>query len=178
MRRLLLVILLASAPTLHAVPAPASPTLARELVRLLENASMQAFAAVDPTQSGRFVAALHVPGQLLVVEAEHPARLAVEQRIRAGMFQDVYLDLQGTPAPQGKFFVLDANADGLLAARPGSGSVDVVYEDGTKTMRFDGDARGQHLSENDYDARFTAADAQYAHLLAVLKMAFEARSAD
>jgi hypothetical protein len=39
-------------------------------------------------------------------------------RISARQYRDVYLDLQGTPIPQHKFFVQDSGADGISSARP------------------------------------------------------------
>jgi hypothetical protein len=161
---------------LSAAPPPtASPVLAREVMRMMENGSMDAFAATDPAQPDYFVAVLRFPTQLLVVSATHPSASVVAQRIGAGVYRDVYLDLQGTPTVKGKFFVQDAAADGLLAAIPGSGTVDVVYENGTTTTLFNGDFRGQHLSEAAYDARLLQADARYAHILMVLKSALEAQ---
>ena len=74
----------------------------------------EAIAASDPTQSDTFVAALHIPGsQLLVVRRRHPAAEALRQRMALSQFRDVYLDLQGSAAVAGKFFVQDAGADGI-----------------------------------------------------------------
>jgi hypothetical protein len=141
----------------------------------LKSASMDAFAASDTTQPGRFIAALSVPGQLLVVSATHPSPALIEQRIAAGMYRDVYLDLQGTPTTAGKLFVQDADADGLVNALPNSGAVDVLYENGSLSARFDGDPKPQGLTSKEYVARFEQADAEYAHALAILKAALEAR---
>jgi hypothetical protein len=160
---------------ISAAPSPASPALARDFVQALQSASMDAFAASDPTQSGRFVAALYVPGQLLVVSATHPSHDLVEQRINAGLYRDVYLDLQGTPTVAGKVFVQDTGADGLVNAAPNSGAVDVLYENGSLAARFDGNPKAQGRTAQDYDERFAKADADYSHALTVLKSAFEAR---
>lgn len=153
----------------------ASAPLAKAFADRLENASLDAFAAADPDERGRFVAALYIRGgSLLVVSARQPSVDAVERRIHDGAFRDVYLDLQGTPTPEGKFFVQDAMGDGLLHAVPGSSAVDVVYEDGTRTTAFNGDPKAQHLSAAEYDARFEEADRRYAHALNVLTQALAA----
>lgn len=152
-----------------------SPSLAHAFVALLNSRGIEAFAAPDPDEPGRFVAALSVPhGDLLVVSARQPSAGAVAQRIAAGQFRDVYVDLQATPTPAGKFFVQDSNADGLSNA-PQNDAIDIVYEDGAKTTVFNGDAKAQHLSRDEYEARFDAADRRYAHALTVLTMALQSR---
>ena len=85
--------------------------------------------------------------------------------------RDVYVNLLGTPTPQGKFYVRDANADGILSALPGSDDVDILQENGVRLTAFNGDTESQGLSSSDYDARLAAADARYAHLLTVLATA-------
>lgn len=153
----------------------ASAPLARDLSDMLENASLDVFAAVDPDERGRFIAALRFrDGALLVVSARQPSVDAVERRIHDGAYHDVYLDLQATPTPEGKFFVQDANGNGLLHAVPGSSAVDVVYEDGRRTTAFNGDPGEQHLSAAEYDRRFGEADRRYAHALDVLTQALVA----
>lgn len=154
----------------------ASPGLARALVRLLQSAPLTAFAAADPERHGSFVAALYVPVQLLVIEAVHPDVAAINARIAAGQYRDVYLDLQGSPAAEGRFFVMDANADGLLALPANHGGVDVVY-DGTTAPLFLNGEHGLHRREPvAYDAALVAADAKYSQALEVLQAALEMRA--
>jgi hypothetical protein len=149
--------------------ALASPDAARNLVHAFEKAGSTAIAVADPDAPGRFVAALYIPGsQLLVVSAGHPSAEAVAYRIEAGQHREVYLDLQATPAPDGKFFVQDAGADGILNARRGSGQVDVLYEDGRDQTLFNGDADAQDLTRAEYEAKLAAADARYARVLKLL----------
>jgi hypothetical protein len=148
---------------------------ARELVQRLDAIGVTAIAAKDPNQSGVFVAALYVPAsQLLVVRARHPSVDALTYRIDAKQFRDVYLDLQATPTPQGKFFVQDSKADGVLDTRLGSGDIDVLYEDGVRQTLFNGDRRAQQLSEAEYKAKLSAADTEYARLLGLLTGAVRA----
>jgi hypothetical protein len=86
-------------------------------------------------------------------------------------FREVYLDLQGTPTSRDKFFVQDANADGILSAFPGSDDVDVLYQDGVRRTLFNGDIKAQQLTSAEYDAKLVAADARYARLLTLLASA-------
>jgi hypothetical protein len=150
-----------------------SPILARDVVHLLQNASLDAFAAADPDAHGRFVAALYVPEQLLVIETSHPSTAAIQAKIKAGQYRNVYLDLQGSASPDGRFFVLDAGADGLLATPPAQRRVDVVDDGGARPLLFNTDIRGQHLSESEYNARLASADVTYTHALTVLKAALQ-----
>lgn len=138
------------------------------LVRALDNGGLTAIAAADPSQAGTFVAALYTPrSQLFVVSAHHPSVDGLLYRIKTQQYHDVYLDLQGTPTPAGRFFVMDADADGLLSARPNSGSVDVVF-DGDSQVLCNGDAKSQHLTEDEYEMKVAAADVRYARLLRLL----------
>jgi hypothetical protein len=88
-------------------------------------------------------------------------------------YKDAYLDLQATPTPEGKFFVQDSRGDGILSALPDSGDVDVLYEDGVRGTRFNGDFDGQGLTRAAYDAKLAAADAEYARLLRLLTAALQ-----
>jgi hypothetical protein len=145
---------------------------ARGLMSLLDRHRLDAIAAVDPAEPGTFVAALKIEsGRLLVVQAQHPSVAGILQRLAAHQYRDVYLDLQGTPTREGKFFVQDAGADGILSTLPGSVDVDVLYEDGERQTLFNRDLAAQHLTAGEYDARLAAADARYARVLTILTSA-------
>jgi hypothetical protein len=149
----------------------ASTGAARELAYALDRLGVDAIAAADPDEPGRFAAALYIPGhQLLVVSARHPSVEKIEHRLTKGEYSKVYFDLQATPTPQEKFFVQDNRADGILSALPGSGDVDALYEGGVKIL-FNGDTRSQNLTSSEYEARRAGADARYARLLKVLEAA-------
>ena len=172
-------------PVRAEVPAPAflSADAARELAYALDGSGLNAIAAADPEEPGQFVAALYIPGgQLLVVSAQHPSAEGIRHRLAMRQYREVYLDLQGTPTPQNKFFVQDARADGILSALPGSGDVDVLYEDGVRQTLFNGDVKAQRLTPAEYDAKLAAADARYARLLKLLTAAVhqdaQAKSSD
>lgn len=175
MRRQALVAALVVLGTAAATAANQSAPLVPQLIQTMKAASLDAIAAPDPMEPGRFVAALYVPGQLLVVSAKHPSTAAIEQRIQQKMYRDVYLDLQGTPTADGKFFVQDADEDGIVDASRGEGSVDVVYRDGKTTFLFNGDAKAQKMSGADYEAALNQADADYARVLGILKLAVDSR---
>jgi hypothetical protein len=153
----------------------ASAPIAAALVSELQARHVDAIAAADPSQPGRYVAALLVPGQLLVVSAMSPSGGALAQRIASGAYRDVYLDLQGTPTPTGKFFVQDAGADGIQDGH--DGIVDVVYEDGTRQILFDR-TLAKAVKGAAYDRALSAADARYERALMALLDAVRAHPAD
>jgi hypothetical protein len=151
----------------------ASVAASQNLIDALNEAGLDAIASIDPTESGAFIAALHIKGgQLLVVRARHPSVDALSARIAARQFRDVYIDLQATPTAQGKVFVMDSGADGLPEESGEPSKVDVMYEDGTRQLMFNG-ARAQKLSAEDYRQRLQDADAKYTRLLNVLSAALE-----
>lgn len=151
-----------------------SPAAARALVVSLQNEPLDAFAAPDPDRPGRFVAVLYVGDQLLVVETTHESPARIADLIAAQRYRDVYFNLRGTRGLK-KFVVQDAAADGLLTLPSAHGSVDVIYEDGARALRFNGDPRAQGLTEGDYNARFEAADVEYGRMLTTLVRALEYR---
>ena len=147
---------------------------AYSLARALERSGLDAIAAAVPDEPSTFVAALYLPGRtLLVVSARHPSIERIASQVAMRRYRQVYVDLLGTQTPQGKFYIQDANADGILSALPGSGAVDILREDNVRQTLFNGDSESQGLSLEEYDARLAAADARYAQLLAVLTSAVQ-----
>jgi hypothetical protein len=156
---------------IHAAQEGASTAAAKSLISALDEASLDAIATIDPTEPGAFVAALHIKGgQLLVVRAHHPSAEALSARLAARQFRDVYSDLQSTPTPQGKLFVMDSGADGLPVDSNQPDHVDVIYENGTKQTMFNG-ARAQKLTGDEYRRQLNDADAKYTRLLTLLNAA-------
>lgn len=138
------------------------------LIGALNKAGLDSIATVDPTEPGAFVAALHIKGgQLLVVRARHPSVDLLSARLAARQFRDVYMDLQATPTPRGKVFVMDSGADGLPGDAEQPSNVDVLYEDGTRQTMFNG-ARAQKRSGDDYRQELQDADTKYTRLLTLL----------
>lgn len=141
-----------------------SAAAAQALSERLQSRQMQAVGMQHPEQPGRFVAALHMPGQLLVVSATHPSTQLLEQRVERREYRDLYVDLQATPAHDSKFFVHDLEADGLVVDQQ---SHDVVYAGGD-ALPCDGDWKAAKLTKDEYRQRLSQADARYARILALL----------
>jgi hypothetical protein len=141
-----------------------------ELSQLLSERKLSTVAAAVPGESNRFVAASLVPGfGLLVISARTPAAAFLADCIKREAYQDAYSYLNGTSLPEGKFFVQDTGANGLHVRPPGeTSSFDVTYENVTKQLMFDGDAKEQHMTDAQYRAAADAADARYAKLLELL----------
>ena len=155
------------AAAIHASAGPPSTSsaLAHLLAELLTKNKLEAIAAHDQSEMGRYVAALLVPGsQLLVVTARHPSVAALDQRITVRSYRDVYLDLQGTPTLSGKYFVQDSGADGIQDDAPTG--VDVAYEDGAGQILFS--RKLSSLRGSAYEAALATADKRYAQMLTVL----------
>jgi hypothetical protein len=146
---------------------------AQDLAYSLARTSLNAIAAVDPAETGVFVAALHVSGNLLLVRARHPAPQKITAQIKAGEYFQTYLDLIGTPTAAGKLFVTDAGANGVLSGVPGADNIDVIRQEGGRAIAFNGDFSGQGLSAAQYDAKLSDTDAEYARLLKLLLSSVE-----
>ena len=142
----------------------ASASLAVQLSELMSGAQLDAVAAKDSEGTDRYVAALAFPGQLLVVSARYEVPMYVEEKIAGRQYREVYIDLNAASIADTKVLITDAGADGLMVE---SGSVD-MYDTGARLLRFDGNPAGQQISDADYQAAFSDADAQYARMLKVL----------
>jgi hypothetical protein len=141
-----------------------SRTIARELVTVMGERHLDAIAAKDPADEGRFVAALYYPNsQLLVVSAKYPSPALIQASLDAKAYRDVYTALQQAGVPESKLFVQDLGADGLHAAA--SQPVDVVYEKVVNQTIFDKD---EGKPDSPYTKKLSAADQKYAHVLQLL----------
>jgi hypothetical protein len=165
--------LLAGVALVASLSAPASAqssksgALAKELTQMLKEQSLDSIAAKDPAAPDRFVAALFLPGQLLVVAASYSAPVLLDERLGKREYREVYIDLQSASKPDSRVFVDDLGADGL-AARPDENQPFDSVEASGKRMAYDGQWRKQKLSEDDYMKAFSGDDAQYAHMLQLL----------
>lgn len=145
-----------------------SGALASELTRLMDEAELGAIAAKAPGSEERFVAALYFGGrQLLAVAADYAAPELMANKIIAGDYRDVYVDLNSASAPESKFFVDDFGANGLQRSPGGDLRADRTDRAG-KTVSFDGDWSGQQMSEAEYSEAFAEADREFASLLSLL----------
>ena len=164
--------------------APAAPSLsaamAKEVAGLMRAKQLGAFASRDSVQTGRFVAAMHVPDvQLLTVSAAYSKPDDIEYSLYNKLYQNAYLDLNAGALATDKFWVDDAQADGLVAV-PGKKAVqfDTVAVAGVQQV-FDGDfvppgrRNAKKLSHDVYMKNFQDADARYAKVLEALLTALK-----
>jgi hypothetical protein len=142
----------------------ASEPLAIQLVELMSNAESDAIAAKDSTNDDRFVAALAFPGQLLVVSARYEVPVYLEQKIAAGQFREVYIDLNSASIPGTKVLITDAGADGLLSDDESFDS----FDSGDLVIKLNDDWRSQGIEQADYRQAVSDADQQYASILKML----------
>ena len=144
-----------------------SAPIAKELVQTLDAAKLDSMAAPDPSTPGAFVAVLYIPGtQLLVVSAKYAAPQLLTDKITSKDYRDVYVDLQSASVRGSKVFVTDQGADGLVA-KPGDNAAD-SWDEGDKSVTFDGDWKKAKVTEADYTKTFNDADDRYAKILSML----------
>jgi hypothetical protein len=145
-----------------------SAAVAKELVQALDAAKLTDIAAADPASPGMFIAALYIPGtQLLVVSAKYSAPRLMVDRITARDFMGVYVDLQSASVRGTKVFIQDQGADGL-SARPASDGPADLWDEGDKSVVFDGDWKKAKIAEADYTKNYADADERYAKMLSTL----------
>jgi hypothetical protein len=145
-----------------------SATVAKELAQALDAAKMDSIAAVDPADPNSFVAALYFQGsQLLVVSAKYSVPQLLNAKITSKEFRDVYIDLQSASVAGSKIFVQDMLADGLAVKPDGDKPAD-SWEQGNKTVAFDGEWKKAKMAEADYLKTYGEADEKYAAMLSVL----------
>ncbi len=143
-----------------------SAPLARQLTQLLDAGKMDSIAAADPTTGG-FVAALYIPGtQLLVVAGKFTTADIGDHRIAKKEFRELYMDLMGASVAGSRLFATDVSCDGMSIKPVGDAPGD-TWERDNKTHVFEGHKKAK-LSETQYGEAYTAADAQYAHILELL----------
>ena len=67
---------------------------ARELAGLLAQKKLDAVAARDPAAPDAFVAALHFPGQLLIISARYTAPPLLNEKLARREYRDVYIEIE------------------------------------------------------------------------------------
>src|SRR5947199_9947937 len=83
-----------------------SAPLAKQLAAALDAAKLDSIAAKDPTSPEMFAAALYFPGlQILVVSGKYAVPQLLDARLAKKEYRDVYLDVNGTGAPEAKSFI-------------------------------------------------------------------------
>jgi hypothetical protein len=92
--------------------------LARKLTAFMKQRGLESVAAHLGPADRRFVAALYLPDQMLiVVAADYSAPALLKERILLEKFRDAYLDLSGASAPSSRVLIQDLGADGLISAQ-------------------------------------------------------------
>jgi hypothetical protein len=160
---------------LSALPAAAEEPLSAQpaatLKARMEQLKLDAIAARDPDEPGRYIAALFIPGiQFLVVSAPYPVATAIDKKIAGRQYMDVYIDLQAVRDRTGHFFVEDLQADGVRPSEPDV-ACDTTTANGTTPVVFNGKWDAQRLTQEDYEARFKRDDERYARMLKALNAA-------
>ncbi|MBI2223243.1 MAG: hypothetical protein HYU53_18800 [Acidobacteria bacterium] len=161
----------AAAVALFVVPVSAqearSAAAAKALAQLMEKGQMDSIAAALPDAGDAFVAAMFIPGELMVVSAKYSAPSLLREKIMKKEYRDVYVDLNSAALPKSRVFIEDLNLDGLVAKPEDNVGFD-TYESPDGRWAFDGEWRKQKLSEDEYRKRFAEADALYGRLLDAL----------
>jgi hypothetical protein len=140
---------------------------AKEVAALMAARKIDSIAARHPAAPDQFVAALHFPGQLLVVWARYSAPGLLNEKILKGEYRDVYIDLNSASIVESKVLVTDLGADGLQARREENQPFD-QQDAGGKGIRFDGNWREDKMSEQEYMKIYAEADAAYTQALGAL----------
>lgn len=151
--------LLCAAPFTANLSAQASKSSAgaKELAQLLQSRKLDSIAARHPGAADEFVAALHFPGQLLVVWARYSAPALLNEKILKGEYRDVYIDLNSAAIADSRTLITDLGADGLKATREDNEPFD-QQDRADKGIRFDGNWREDKMSEQEYMKIFAQAD--------------------
>ena len=145
-----------------------SSALARQLTAALDAGKLDSIAARDPSAPDVFCAALYFSGaQLLVISAKYPAPQYLNERLAKKEYRDIYLDLNGAAVPNTKTFIQDGAADGLKPKSADNQAPDIYEATGKQTI-FDGDAKKQKMSDQEYQKTFADADEKYAQILTAL----------
>ena len=140
-----------------------SGPLAEQLAAALDGAQLDSIAAKDTEGDDRYVAALFFPGRLLVVSARYEVPQYADEKIAAGNYRDLYIDLNTASIAGTKVLITDGGADGLRDDDPAD-SADL----GGRLVRFNGDWSGQDLTRAQYTTLYNGADASYARMLLAL----------
>jgi hypothetical protein len=148
--------------------ASKSSVPAAALTKRLQQANLQYIATKDPSEPGRFVAAMHLPGaQLMIVSAKYASPALLNEKVLLGKFQDAYMDLNSASELASRVIVEDLRADGFTLTKTKDTTRD-SFESGGKRIVFDFDWKKQKLTQAEYFSTLEQADAQYARLLELL----------
>lgn len=150
-------------------------TIAAQVAAQFEAEHLDALAAEDPNEPGRFVAAIYVGGHLLTISTVHPSPAFVRQEIAAANHRYVYSILSTSGKTRGRLFVEDFGTPGLTIEHDPMGSFDITWRDAVREVTFDGDWGAQQLSEAEYYRRFANDAVEYEGMLRLLAAALRQR---
>jgi hypothetical protein len=139
---------------------------------MMQTRKLDSIAARSQTAADHFVAALHFPGQLLVVSARYAAPPVLNEKIARREYRDVYIDLNSASVADSKILITDAGVDGLRSKREANQPFD-AQDSATRGVRFDGNWREQKLSEQEYLKIFAEAEKTYTAALEILVAALK-----
>jgi hypothetical protein len=155
-------------PGAQSKPVSKSAEAAAVLAKQLEQAKLQYIATRDPGGAGRFIDAEHFPGSnLMVISAKYATPVLLNEKLLQRKFQDAYIDLNAASERASRIFVEDLLANGFTMAKAKNQPFD-AFESRGKRIVFDFDWRKQKLTQEEYFAALTDADAQYARMLELL----------
>jgi hypothetical protein len=141
---------------------------AKELATLLAGKKLDAIAAKDPGAPDAFVAALHFPGQLMLISARYSAPALLNEKLARREYRDVYIELNAASAIESRVFVTDIGADGIKVKGAKRDDPIDMRDAGGKPFRFDGNWREDKMSEADYMKMYAEADGHYAQMVSLL----------
>ena len=156
-------------------PASVSTDKARELAALMAAQKLESFAARDGGEdTHRYVAVLVIPNvQLLMVSCKYTQKNDIEYSLYTKQYQTAYQDLRSGVFGSERFFVDDAQLNGLVAVPGKNPQHDAIMIEKDRHI-FDGlfgDGKGRNAKNpltDVYMKTFSDADARYARLLDVL----------
>ena len=155
-------------------PASVSTEKARELASLMAAKKLESFAARDGEDTQRYVAVLVIPNlQLLLVSCKYTQKNDIEYSLYTKNYHTAYQDLRSGVYGSERFFVDDAELNGLVAVPGKNPQHDTVMIEKDRHI-FDGlfgDGKGRNAKKpltEVYMKTYSDADARYARLLDVL----------
>src|SRR5262245_1185201 len=97
-------------------PASATGAKAKELASLMAAKKLDSFAARDGENTSRYVAVLVIPNvQMLLVSSKYAQHNDIEYSLYTKNYQTAYQDLRSGVHGSERFFVDDAELNGLVA---------------------------------------------------------------
>ena len=143
--------------------------LVAKLTASMKQEGLESIAAHLGPGERRFVAALHLPDQMLMaIAADYVEPALLREKILLGRYRDVYLDLNGATDPASRVVIQDLRADGLRMAPLPQQAADVYTPRLKPIFVFDGDWKRQRMSEESYRSAFAAAEAEYTSMIRAL----------